>query len=60
MGHSVGEYNYDIKFGSTVEHGNADALSRLPLPEGGDEQSRRLGCVMSDRLRCCHCPLKRS
>ena len=27
-------YNYDIKFRSTSPHGNADALSRLPLPEG--------------------------
>ena len=25
-------YTYDLKFKSTKEHGNADALSRLPLP----------------------------
>ena len=35
----LGVYNYDIEFRSTVEHGNADALFRLPLPEGGDERS---------------------
>ena len=29
-------YNYDIEFRSTTAHGNADALSRLPLP--GDSQ----------------------
>ena len=28
-------YNYDIEFRSTTAHGNADALSRLPLPEEG-------------------------
>ena len=28
-------YNYDIEFRSTTSHGNADALSRLPLPEEG-------------------------
>ena len=32
-------YNYTIKFVSTVEHGNADVLSCLPLPEEEDEQS---------------------
>ncbi len=26
-------YTYDIKFKSTLEHANADGLSRLPLPE---------------------------
>ena len=38
MGHSVGGIQL-IKFHSTVEYGNADALSRLPLQEGGNEQS---------------------
>lgn len=31
-------YNCDIEFRPTAAHGNADALSRLPLPEGGVER----------------------
>ena len=50
MGHSVGGNNYDIEFRSTVEHVNADALFRLPLPEGGDSYPRRLGCVQIEML----------
>ena len=30
-------YTYDIEFRSTAAHGNADALSRLPLPMKGPE-----------------------
>ena len=30
--------NYDIEFRPTAAHGNADLVSRLPLPEGGVER----------------------
>lgn len=32
-------YQYDIKYKSSQQHGNADALSRLPLQEKGPESS---------------------
>ena len=32
-------YRYDIEFRPETEHGNADGLSRLPLPEGQFEES---------------------
>ena len=32
-------YRYDIEFRPTTEHGNADGLSHLPLPEGQLEES---------------------
>ena len=34
----LGACKYDIEFRSTGEHVNADALSCLPLPEGGGER----------------------
>jgi len=36
-------YTYDIEFRRGVDHGNADAMSRLPLPEVGSES-----CVGSE------------
>ena len=32
-------YQYDIQYKSTTEHGNADGLSRLPLPDSGTEDA---------------------
>ena len=33
----LSSYHYDIEFWATTAHGDADALSRLPLPQTGPE-----------------------
>lgn len=31
-------YQYDIQYKSSEQHGNCDSLSRLPLPDGSEEE----------------------
>lgn len=31
-------YQYDIQYTSSEQHGNCDSLSRLPLPDGLEEE----------------------
>lgn len=32
-------YQYDIQYKSSEQHGNCDSLSRLPLPNGSEEET---------------------
>ena len=40
----LGVYHYDIEFHFTVEQGNSDDLSCLPLPEGNEQSSETSLC----------------
>lgn len=34
----LAECQYDIQYKSSERHGNCDSLSRLPLPDGSEEE----------------------
>lgn len=54
-------YSFDIGFRGTKLHGNADALSRLPLPTagaGGKDVASMFNVVQMSTLPLTHCQLK--
>ncbi|XP_049952220.1 uncharacterized protein K02A2.6-like [Schistocerca serialis cubense] len=44
----LSQYRYDILYRSTAKHGNADALSRLPVAEDKAFDSSELACMFID------------
>ena len=38
----MGTYSFDVEFRPTQQHSNADMLSRLPLQQLQDSQTRRM------------------